>query len=214
MKKNDLSLYSKKRNFKETPEPGPHVPKKSSKPKEPVFVIQKHDATRLHYDFRLEVDGVLKSWAVPKGPSLNPKDKRLAMPTEDHPMNYAQFEGIIPEGNYGAGPVIVWDYGTFVNLSHDAKTKKLISVRAGLKRGQIMFWLKGKKIQGSFVLTKIKGQEAEKKTPWLLIKVQDKAANKKKNIVASENKSVFSGLTIEEMAGNRKAKKWKSNRAS
>ncbi len=176
-------------------------------------MIQKHAASHLHYDFRLEVSGVLKSWAVPKGPSLNPADKRLAMPTEDHPMEYAKFEGIIPEGNYGAGTVIIWDHGTFVNLSHDVRTKKIIPIQAALSRGQVMIWLKGKKLQGAFLLTRMKQDETreDQRTPWLLIKVKDKAADLKRNIVL-EDESVVSGLTIEKMAENRRAKKWKSNR--
>src|SRR3954453_8465503 len=110
-----LQRYREKRNFRLTPEPSDRS--KVRRRKDPMFVIQKHDATRLHYDFRIEAEGVLKSWAVPKGPSTNPQDKRLAMPTEDHPMSYGRFEGLIPDGNYGAGPVIVWDIGTYRNLS-------------------------------------------------------------------------------------------------
>src|SRR5215510_10958667 len=115
-----LEEYKRKRRFEETPEPPPKVEKKKGL----RFVVQKHDATRLHYDFRLELDGVLKSWAVPKGPSLDPADKRLAMQTEDHPLAYQTFEGVIPEGEYGGGPVIVWDRGTWV--SHDADALKAI----------------------------------------------------------------------------------------
>src|SRR5262245_18762155 len=144
-KKDSLKLYREKRDFKETPEPSDRS--RSRKRKEPMFVVQKHDATRLHYDFRLEAEGVLKSWAVPKGPSMNPGDKRLAMPTEDHPMAYGDFEGVIPEGNYGAVPVIVWDTGTYENLS-DAP------VEQALKSGHLKIILKGQKLQGAFALTR------------------------------------------------------------
>lgn len=199
-----LSLYRKKRDFGSTPEPAGKT-KKIPKTKESIFVIQKHDATRLHYDFRLEMDGVLKSWAVPKGPSLNPSDKRLAIETEDHPMDYAHFEGVIPAGNYGAGRVIIWDNGTYVNLSHDPRTKKLIPIQTAYHRGQIMVWLKGKKLQGAFVLMQIKGREEAKK-PWLLIKMKDKTANLKKNLVALNPESVITGKIIEDMKDPRKRK--------
>jgi DNA ligase D-like protein (predicted 3'-phosphoesterase) len=212
-KKNLLETYHKKRNFKKTPEPSGKKPPVRKK-KELLFVIQKHAATRLHYDFRLEMEGVLKSWAVPKGPSLNPADKRLAMPTEDHPMDYARFEGVIPAGNYGAGNVIVWDYGTYVNLCHDARTKKIIPPEEGWRRGHVMVWLKGKKLKGSFLLTRMKGREGESKTPWLMIKVKDGAEDPKKDIVAKNPESVFSGLTIETIAKKRGVKKWQSNRAA
>src|ERR1051326_5100179 len=129
-----------------------------------TFVVQKHSATRLHYDFRLAMDGVLKSWAVPKGPSLNPDDKRLAVETEDHPLDYAGFEGKIPEGNYGAGTVMVWDRGTFSPIGEmDALTQ--------IERGEIKFHLNGEKLRGSFVLVKLK--HGEKKNEWLMIKHKD-----------------------------------------
>src|SRR5690348_1001214 len=146
-----LSLYKKKRSFGKTPEP---EGKKKSSEKELMFVVQKHDASRLHYDFRLEMDGVLKSWAVPKGPSLNPSDKRLAMMVEDHPFDYRNFEGIIPEGNYGGGTVIVWDEGTFEpaegqGLSRREQEKMLLEQ---LGEGKLKFVLHGQKLQGEYVL--------------------------------------------------------------
>jgi bifunctional non-homologous end joining protein LigD len=165
-----LTLYNKKRNFKETSEPSGEVKKSAS---ELIFVVQRHKASRLHYDFRLELDGVLKSWAVPKGPSMNPKDKRLAMMVEDHPYDYKDFEGIIPEGNYGAGIVEIWDKGTYADIDnspHDIAEKKL---RAGLESGDFKFQLFGKKLKGEFVLVKLKGKEDNS---WLLIKHHDKYA--------------------------------------
>jgi bifunctional non-homologous end joining protein LigD len=164
-----LTLYKKKRNFKETPEPAGK--QKSSKSKL-AFVIQRHKASRLHYDFRLEMDGVLKSWAVPKGPSLNPADKRLAMMVEDHPYDYKDFAGVIPSG-YGAGIVEIWDKGNYSDLENsDIKTAEK-NLRAGLKAGNLKFRLFGKKLKGEFALVKLKGKEDNS---WLLIKHNDEYA--------------------------------------
>ncbi len=163
-----LSLYKKKRNFKETSEPSGKLKKSESKLE---FVIQRHKASRLHYDFRLEMDGVLKSWAVPKGPSLNPKDKRLAMMVEDHPYDYKNFTGIIPEGNYGAGIVEIWDSGTYSDIDDSEKEVAIKKLKAGLKSGDFKFQLFGKKLKGEFVLVKLKGKEDNS---WLLIKHKDK----------------------------------------
>src|SRR5438309_6147027 len=157
--KDALKTYRKKRNFKLTPEPSGRRTRRTAK--QPIFVIQKHDATRLHYDFRIESAGVLKSWAVPKGPSTNPKDKRLAMPTEDHPKEYSKFEGVIPEGEYGAGPSIVWDSGTYRNLS--AKNGKEIPLEQALDQGRVKIWLDGKKLKGGYAFTRIGAKPAR----WL-----------------------------------------------
>ena len=165
-----LTLYKKKRNFKETSEPAGKV--KKSQPKL-TFVIQRHKATRLHYDFRLELDGVLKSWAVPKGPSLNPKDKRLAMMVEDHPYDYKDFAGTIPEGNYGAGIVEIWDSGTYADIDNSSKEVAEKKLRSGLKSGNLKFQLFGKKLKGEFALVKLKGKEDNS---WLLIKHRDQYA--------------------------------------
>ena len=162
-----LKLYNEKRNFKETSEPAGKVKKSVSKL---IFVIQRHKASRLHYDFRLELDGVLKSWAVPKGPSLNPKDKRLAMMVEDHPYDYKDFTGIIPEGNYGAGIVEIWDKGTYADIENSPREKAEKVLRAGLKAGNLKFQLFGKKLKGEFALVKLKGKEDNS---WLLIKHND-----------------------------------------
>jgi bifunctional non-homologous end joining protein LigD len=152
-----LTEYKKKRKFDKTPEPGP---KEKRTRTGRMFVIQKHRATQLHYDFRLEVDGVLKSWAVPKGPSLDPSVKRLAMQVEDHPVDYAKFEGVIPEGEYGGGTVMVWDYGTY-------KPENATDVSQALKKGELKFSLNGKKLKGSWVLVRTRERQ------WLLLKHRD-----------------------------------------
>jgi bifunctional non-homologous end joining protein LigD len=166
-----LTAYNKKRNFSDTAEP--EGKKKAAQAKQLAFVIQRHKASRLHYDFRLEMDGVLKSWAVPKGPSLNPGDKRLAMMVEDHPFDYKDFEGIIPEGNYGAGIVEIWDKGTYTSISDDEGVNHEKLLKQGLKSGNLKFTLNGKKLKGEFALVKLKSDEDNS---WLLIKHKDKYA--------------------------------------
>ncbi|MBC7863910.1 MAG: 3'-phosphoesterase [Bacteroidia bacterium] len=165
-----LSTYNKKRNFKKSAEPSGKI--KKSVPGL-LFVIQRHKASHLHYDFRLELGGVLKSWAVPKGPSLNPGDKRLAMMVEDHPYNYKNFEGVIAEGNYGAGIVEIWDKGSYTDLENSDKTTVEKKLKAALKTGSIKFILHGKKLKGEFALVKIKGRQ---ENAWLLIKHKDEFA--------------------------------------
>ncbi len=152
-----LTEYKKKRKFDKSPEPGP---KKKRTKTGRLFVVQKHRATQLHYDFRLEVDGVLKSWAVPKGPSLDPTVKRLAMQVEDHPVDYADFEGVIPAGEYGGGTVLVWDIGTYQPENTD-------DVGVALRKGEFKFSLNGKKLKGSWVLVRTRDRQ------WLLIKHRD-----------------------------------------
>jgi len=169
-----LTQYKQKRNFRETSEPS--GAKKSSASKL-AFVVQRHDATRLHYDFRLEMEGVLKSWAVSKGHSLNPNDKRLAMMVEDHPYDYKNFFGTIPAGNYGAGEVEIWDEGTYTDINGDDSKQAEKKLLAGLEKGEIKFTLHGKKLNGEFVLVKIKGGKyGDKGNAWLLIKHRDKFA--------------------------------------
>lgn len=198
-----LSVYKKKRSFTKTPEP---TGGKASK-NELVFVVQKHDASRLHYDFRLEMEGVLKSWAVPKGPSLNPEDKRLAMMVEDHPFDYRSFEGIIPEGNYGAGTVIVWDEGTYAPLE-DAGNKKENekNLLKQLYAGSLKIVMHGKKLKGEFALVKTNYQG---ENSWLLIKHNDKYASEKD--VTAKDKSVVSKKTIAQVEKTSN-KIWESNR--
>lgn len=181
-----LKEYSQKRNFEETTEPKP-APKHSKSGN--LFVVQQHAASHMHFDFRLEVEGVLASWAIPKGPSLDPHIKRLAVMTEDHPLEYAHFEGIIPEGNYGAGAVIVWDIGTYENLKKDSMT-------TCLNRGIIEIHLNGEKLKGNFALVRTGNKESKN---WLLIKLQDKFASDTKDLVASKKKSVLSGKTIKHL---------------
>ena len=185
-----LAEYKKKRNFSETIEPEGKTKKSNEALR---FVIQKHSASHLHYDFRLELDGVLKSWAVPKGPSLNPKIKRLAMMVEDHPLDYRTFEGIIPEGNYGAGEVIVWDEGTYQSNETDDIKESEKKLKAGLKRGDLKFILKGQKVKGEFALVKMKKED----NSWLLLKKKDDYASTKD--ITEENKSVISGKTIRDL---------------
>src|SRR5215204_6328811 len=183
-----LTLYKNKRSFNKTPEPT------GGKASGPAlrFVIQKHAATRLHYDFRLEMEGVLKSWAVPNGPSLNPNDKRLAMMVEDHPYDYRTFEGIIPDGNYGAGTVIVWDEGTYEALEEGSKKEQEKTLLQQLKKGSLKIRMNGSKLKGEFALVKLKNAE---NNAWLLIKHRDKYA--KEIDVTKEDKSVVSGKTLE-----------------
>lgn len=171
MQKDSLDEYNKKRDFKISKEPSGKKKTSKVKSKKLIFVVQEHHARRLHYDFRLELDGVLKSWAIPKGPSLDPSDKRLAVQTEDHPIPYAKFHGKIPEGEYGAGEVFIWDKGTWECQDDDP--------HKALEQGQLKFKLKGKRLNGSFVLirTNFKG---ETKKNWLLIKHHDEVPIKKK----------------------------------
>ena len=173
-----LKDYSKKRNFKLTPEP-PEKQEESPEEratKKPVFVMHKHYATHLHYDFRLELDGVLKSWAIPKGPSLNPVEKRLAVMVEDHPFNYKDFEGTIPEGSYGAGKVIIWDSGYYHALGTSEREKSMQIIRDELRKGHITFILEGKKLKGEFALIRLKKGDPKN---WLLIKKKDEFASEK-----------------------------------
>jgi bifunctional non-homologous end joining protein LigD len=183
-----LNKHNQKRNFNATSEPEGTINQPSN---ELIFVVQKHAASHLHYDFRLEMDGVLKSWAIPKGPSMNPEDKRLAIMVEDHPYNYKDFEGIIPEGNYGAGTVIVWDNGTYI-LADENNDKIENVLKSDLQKGHLSFILKGKKLKGEFALVKLK---TKKDNTWLLIKKKDQFAIE--SDILEENKSVISNLTLE-----------------
>ncbi|MGE6396544.1 DNA polymerase ligase N-terminal domain-containing protein [Chryseobacterium scophthalmum] len=182
-----LKDYNNKRKFDETTEPKGKTKKSKD---QLIFVIQRHAASRLHYDFRLEMEGVLKSWAVPKGPSLNPEDKRLAMMVEDHPYDYKDFEGNIPEGNYGAGQVEIWDSGTYEPLDEISKLSDEKELLKELKTGSLKFILHGKKLKGEFALVKMKNAE---NNAWLLIKHKDKFAEEKYD--AEENTAKNSQVT-------------------
>src|SRR6185436_169599 len=197
MAKGKLSEYSSKRSFAATPEPAPAESQAGGGPL--LFVVQQHSARRLHYDFRLECDGVLKSWAVPKGPSLNRDDKRLAVQTEDHPYEYASFEGVIPPGQYGAGEVIVWDCGVHSpdeggkTLFHDRQGAER-QVREGLEKGKLSILLRGEKLKGSFALVRTKSGNGKE---WLLLKHKDRYVSA--TDVTGQNRSVLSGMAVEDL---------------
>jgi bifunctional non-homologous end joining protein LigD len=196
-----LKKYRGMRDFGDTPEPAGRTKKLA---KGPIFVIQKHQASHLHYDFRLEMEGVLKSWAVPKGPSYDPSVRRLAMMTEDHPYDYAAFEGVIPAGNYGAGNVIIWDQGTwqFIEPGDDP-------VKA-LESGKLTFRMAGKKMFGEWALVKIRGKSgSDKGNEWLLLKHRDEFANDQIDVTEVAPRSVVSNKTIDEVGGGNV---WQSNR--
>src|SRR6267142_4730787 len=180
-----LTEYKKKRRFNKTPEPGPQ--EKTSEFGN-IFVVQKHRATQLHYDFRLEADGVLKSWAVPKAPPMDPGVKRLAMQVEDHPLDYADFEGVIPEGEYGGGTVMVWDRGTY-------QPEDAVDVAAALEKGHLAFTLRGEKLKGGWSLVRVRGRD------WLLIKRRDRYASTK-DITVEAPTSVLTGRTLAGIAAD------------
>ncbi len=206
-----LEEYQRKRRFDQTPEPPAKLEKKSSH----RFVVQKHRATRLHYDFRLELDGVLKSWAVPKGPSLDPADKRLAMQVEDHPVSYFDFEGNIPADNYGAGSVMVWDVGTWQPLSSvpvDGKYAPTTDeeARAMLAKGDLKFRLKGERLNGDFALVKMKGRRpGSKGNEWLMIKKHDEHEAEDYDIDHYDS-SVLTKRSMDEIAGDEASAEWRS----
>jgi len=204
-KEKPLAKYVQKRDFAKTPEPSGATSKgKPAAGKRLRFVVQMHRATRLHYDFRLEADGVLKSWAIPKGPSLDPGEKRLAMHVEDHPLDYRDFEGIIPKGNYGAGEVVVWDRGTYRLLEGTDTTDQI-------EKGSLKFELFGKKLHGNFALVHIKKARDGEENAWLLIKERDAAADPSWR-VEDHPESVKSGKTLADFAKDPKAPHWISNR--
>ena len=188
-----LAQYRSKRDFEKTQEPsGATAVRKAEYPR---FVIQKHDASRLHYDLRLEHDGVFKSWAVTKGPSLNPKDKRLAVEVEDHPLDYGDFEGTIPKGEYGGGTVMLWDRGFWLPEGTD-------DVDAALRKGELKFVLAGDKLQGGWVLVRLKNDRdgSGKRNNWLLIKHKDEWATSDGEAAIRKDKSVASGRTMQQIA--------------
>ena len=198
-----LREYRKKRDFRQTPEPASSKKARPRASKKLRFVVQMHRATRLHFDFRLEAGGALKSWAVPKGPSMDPADKRLAMHVEDHPLDYANFEGQIPKGNYGAGEVIVWDRGTYELLEGSDPVREI-------NGGSLKFELHGKKLRGAFALVKIRSREGAENA-WLLIKERDEYVLP--STARRDDRSVISKRTLADVAENPRARKWHSNRS-
>jgi bifunctional non-homologous end joining protein LigD len=191
-----LAEYRRKRNFSRTGEPAGGRRKQSSRL---AYVIQKHAASRLHYDLRLELDGVMKSWAVPKGPSLDPSVKRLAIHVEDHPIEYNRFEGTIPAGEYGGGTVMIWDYGTYTAAGNEGEPEA--AVRAGYRKGELKFELRGKRLRGSWVLVRTKGRGARaRQDQWLLIKHRDEAADPDVDPTEAYQTSARTGRTLEEIA--------------
>jgi len=191
-----LQTYRDKCDFTRSPEPaGGRGPPGGSR----IFVIQKHAASQLHYDLRLEIDGVLKSWAVPKGPSTDPSDKRLAVETEDHPLDYADFEGTIPADEYGGGTVLVWDAGAYRNLKTDADGNETTSMQQAVADGHVAVWLQGKKLRGGYSLTRFRVENDKRQ--WLLVKMNDAAADRRRKPVNTEPHSVISGKTIADIAG-------------
>jgi DNA ligase D-like protein (predicted 3'-phosphoesterase) len=188
-----LRDYRAKRDLTRSPEPpGGGLRRRG----EPIFVVQKHAARSLHYDFRLEVGGVLKSWAVPKGPSTDPREKRLAMAVEDHPLEYAEFEGVIGDGEYGAGAVIVWDTGPYRNLTERDGAE--VPLEQALAAGHAKVELRGQKLRGGYALTRTGGEGRER---WLLVKTRDAEADARRRPVSTEPESVVSGRTVEQVAG-------------
>jgi bifunctional non-homologous end joining protein LigD len=188
-----LKDYQEKRDFNATSEPEGKVIRNQRGALR--FVVQKHVASHLHYDFRLEVDGVLKSWAIPKGPSLNPVDKRLAIQVEDHPFDYRTFEGVIPEGNYGAGIVMVWDKGTYYASQSKSRQETEKLMQEGLANGRLQFILEGKKLKGEFYLIRIKGQDKQ----WLFMKKNDQQAST--DDITLQDRSVISQRSMKEIGG-------------
>ncbi len=188
-----LKAYHSKRDFSKTAEPNGGEDRANEAP---MFVVQKHDASHLHYDLRIEIGGVLKSWAVPKGPSIDPKVKRLAIPTEDHPLDYAGFEGVIPEGEYGAGTVMVWDIGTFRNLK--AEGEEPLSIAKSHAKGHLEVHLNGKKLRGAFVM--IRTKRGGQKPQWLLWKKKDDFAVSGRDILINQPDSALTGRTLDEIA--------------
>jgi len=194
-----LSRYRSRRDFRRTREPrgDDEAPAGLRRDRNPIFVIQEHDARSHHFDFGLEVDGVLKSWAVPKGPSTDPRDKRLAVAVEDHPLAYADFEGVIPEDEYGGGAVIVWDAGPYRNLRTGDDGSEL-PMRRAVRDGKVEVWLEGRKLRGGYALIqrRLGGEDAN----WLLVKMDDDGADARRRPTRTEPESVLSGRTLSEVA--------------
>lgn len=195
MSESSLDRYRAKRDLGKSGEPPGSEPAKTAAVRAgAIFVIQKHAASTLHYDFRIALCGVLKSWAIPKGPSTDPRDKRLAIRTEDHPLEYALFEGVIPKGHYGAGAVLVWDLGTYRNLKRESDERFLEALE---RDGHIAIWLEGQKLRGGYALTRTRDEQ------WLFVKMRDRQADARRNPVGEQPESVLTNRTIEQIASER-----------
>jgi DNA ligase D-like protein (predicted 3'-phosphoesterase) len=194
MSDEQLAEYRSKRDLDRSPEPSGE---RGASPSDPIFVVQKHRARNEHYDLRLEVGGVLKSWAVPKGPSTDPREKRLAIRVEDHPLEYATFEGVIPGGEYGAGAVIVWDTGTYRNATR--RNGQDVPLEQALDDGHVVVELRGRKLRGGYALTRTDVDERGRER-WLLVKMRDAKADAGRDPLASEPESVLTGRTVEQVA--------------
>lgn len=192
MARDTLQEYRDKRNLTKSREPSGERSDGNTN----LFVLHKHDASNLHYDFRIRIGDALKSWVVPKGPSTDPKERRLAMPTEDHPVDYADFEGVIPEDEYGGGTVMVWDKGTYDNIKTDDDGNEM-SMEDAFKQGTLEVRLKGEKLRGGYALIRTGGRNNDR---WLLIKMKDDEADARRNPVSTEPKSVMSGRSLDEIA--------------
>ena len=189
MAERKLDRYRAKRDLSRSGEPAGSR-RRQARRSDPMFVIQKHAARNLHYDLRLEVDGVLASWAVPKGPSTDPREKRLAVQVEDHPLDYGDFEGVIGKGLYGAGSVIVWDTGVYLPLGDEPMSE-------ALERGHVSVWLEGQKLRGGYTLQRTRGGD---KPQWLLVKRRDEEADARRRPASTQPESVLSGRTVEQVA--------------
>lgn len=187
----ELRAYESKRDFRRTPEPRGRVERDAAG--RARFVIQQHDASTLHFDLRLEADGVLRSWAVPKGPSTDPREKRLAIQVEDHPVNYLDFEGVIPEEEYGGGRVVVWDAGTYGNLTE--RRGEELGVADAIESGHLAVWLEGRKLSGGYALTRFRGEDQ-----WLLVKMDDEGADARRRPTSTQPESVLTGRTLDDLA--------------
>src|SRR3954468_1377809 len=200
-----LETYNRKRDFAKTAEPLGTLAQAKKPNASALFMVQKHDATRLHYDLRLELDGVMKSWAVPNGPSLNPADKRLAVRTEDHPMSYATFEGLIPKGEYGGGTEMLWDWGSW---TPDPRKDP----RKTLEEGHLHFTLDGPRMRGEWIMFRLKPRPGDRTENWILRKVNDAQAGSSLGLTEKYLTSIKTGRTMQEIAAGKKAKELKGGR--
>lgn len=197
-----LAEYRRKRDFAKTKEPAGGAATRPRRRKSLRFIVQKHAARRLHFDLRLELDGVMKSWAVPKGPSTDPADRRLAMHVEDHPMDYNRFEGTIPAGEYGGGTVMLWDRGTYVPNGDDAKDGEA-AVRRGYRAGRLKILFRGKRLRGGYTLVRMRKGDEHDERAWLLIKERDDDADPERDVVRDETTSIATGRTMKQIAEGR-----------